>query len=237
MCGIHPTTGMTITGALRSAETQLPYLSLLLGKASLRKPRFFRVQAGVPGPLARARHSRPFPGSGGRTGGRMRQRWLSSCPGSQGNWSGGRQQEAWRKRMSRSGHLHANNRCHSEFLALHRRPSQNVIPAHPQARKGRQNVLKNANAGVKTPLGPKSMDSLPLSETDPSPVRCGNQRMRFRAVLCEEGGQVHSTRLELNRWPSGSMGCGNPAVCSSLNLFVQNLTTVFASLVLCRCKQ
>lgn len=54
-----------------------------------------------------------------------------------------------------------NNRCHSEFLALHRRPSRNVIPAHPQARKGRQTVLKNANAGVKIHLGPKSIDTLP----------------------------------------------------------------------------
>lgn len=74
MCGIHPMTGMTTTGALRSAETQLPYLSLLLGKASLRKPRFFqRVRAGVPGLPAWARHSRPFSGSGGRAGDRMRQ--------------------------------------------------------------------------------------------------------------------------------------------------------------------
>lgn len=80
MCGIHRITGMTITGALRSAETQLLHLSLLLGKASLRKPRFFRVRARVPGLPAWARPSRPFPGSGGRTGDRMRLR-LYLCSG------------------------------------------------------------------------------------------------------------------------------------------------------------
>lgn len=36
---------------------------------------------------------------------------------------------------------------------------------------------------------------------------------------------MHSTWPELNQWLLGSMGCGNPAVCSLFNLFVQNLTS------------